>query len=105
VACAGGGEDVAYWTGGSAFLFEELLLGFVGVVTRCGGFGFGCRGGFGGFDKLVHGVERQVGDYCVVVERFIVTGSLIWRGVGCDITRQLRHAARTRRSINHADPR
>ena len=75
MACDGGGEDVAYGTGGSAFLFEEVLLGFVGVVTRRGGFGFGCRVWFGGFDKLVHGVEREVGDYRVVVGRFIVTGS------------------------------
>ena len=61
MACDGGGEDVASGTGGSAFLFEEVLLGFVGVVTRCGGFGFGCRVGFGGFDKLVHmGWKRKL---------------------------------------------
>jgi len=35
VACAGGGEDVAYRAGDGAFLFDEALLGFVGVVTRC----------------------------------------------------------------------
>lgn len=39
MACAGGAVDVDYSTGGSTFLFEEGLVGFVGVVTR---FAFSC---------------------------------------------------------------
>ena len=52
MAGACGAEDVAYGTGGSTFLFQEVLVGYIGMVTR---FRFSCRLGFGEFDEFVHG--------------------------------------------------